>query len=209
MQRETTMRAVRGPRTTPGRAALAALAVSATLALTACGPAAGKAGPAASPSAAGPAGSLAPATPSATAKTPAPSASKSAAKPAATKKPGSPVPSASCDHKMPIAPDLIAVYRYTPEGGSHNLIVRYGNWSCGTPGDGAYFDAVGKEVFVPIADTAKITATAPIVQGSAPEKITLQQLIDWVTAHPDAGRPFQYHLGADGAIDTLDEVYLP
>lgn len=206
------MRAVRGPRTSPGRAALAAVAVSATLALTACGPAAGKAGPAtgtASPSAAGPAGSAAPATPSTTATAPTPAASKPSAKSTATKKPASPAPGATCDHKMPIAPDLIAVNRYTPEGGSHNLIVRYGNWSCGTPGDGAYFEAVGKETFLPIADTAKITATAPIVEGSTPEKITLQKLIDWVTAHPDSGRPFQYHLGADGSIDTLDEVYLP
>ncbi|MEV7520241.1 hypothetical protein [Streptomyces sp. NPDC091371] len=203
------MRAVRGPRTTPGRAALAAVAVSATLALTACGPGGAAGGAAGSPSAAGPAGSSAPASPSATAKTPTPSVSKSAAKPTATKKPASPVPSATCDHKMPIAPDLIEVNRYTPEGGSHNLIVRHGNWTCGTPGDGAFFEPVGKETFIPIADTAEITATAPITEGSTPKKIAFQQLIDWVVAHPDAGRLFHYHLGADGAIDTLDEIYLP
>ncbi|MFD7263648.1 hypothetical protein [Streptomyces sp. NPDC059874] len=204
------MRAVRGPRRTRGRAALAALAVSASLALTACGPAGETAGPAGSPGSAGPAGSSAPAGPSATAKAPTPAASKpTAAKPTGTKKPAAPGPSATCDHKMPIAPDLIAVNRYTPEGGSHNLIVRHGNWSCGTPEDGAHFEPVGKETFIPIAETAEITATAPIVEGSAPKKITLQQLIDWVVAHPDAGRPFRYHLGADGAIDTLDEIYLP
>ncbi|MFD9333256.1 hypothetical protein ACFWBF_02385 [Streptomyces sp. NPDC060028] len=111
---------------------------------------------------------------------------------------------------MPIAPDLLALYRYTPEGGSHNLIVRHGNWGCGTPdADGAFFEQVGKETFIPIAETAKITATAPIIAGAAPKPISLHELIGWVTAHPDSALPFRYHLGADGAIDTLDEIYLP
>ncbi|MEU8655069.1 hypothetical protein [Streptomyces sp. NPDC048737] len=33
---------------------------------------------------------------------------------------------------MPISPDEIAVHRYSPEDGSLSLIVRYGNWGCGT-----------------------------------------------------------------------------
>ncbi|MBT2482654.1 hypothetical protein [Streptomyces sp. ISL-94] len=114
---------------------------------------------------------------------------------------------------MPIAPDLIALRRYTPEGGSHNLIVKHGNWSCGTPdtdgADGAHFGPVGKETFIPIAEAAQTTATAPIVAGAEPKTISLLELIAWVTAHPDSGLPFRYHLGADGAIDTLDEIHLP
>lgn len=204
-------RRTRGGKRRPG--ALAALAVCGMLALTACqgneDPGASGAKPATPPS-----------TPSATATAsaapasaaPSAPASKPAAKPTASaaKKPSSPKPTATCDHKMPIAPDLIALRRYTPEGGSHNLIVRHGNWSCGTPDtDGAAFEPVGKETFIPIAESAMITATAPIVAGAESKTITLHELIGWVTAHPDSGLPFRYHLGADGAIDTLDEIYLP
>lgn len=168
------------------------------------------------PGATGPAGSAEPAAPSAGSAAPTPSASKPATKPAATatatKKPASPVPasSATCDHKMPISPDMIAVYRYTPEGGAHHLIVKHGNWGCGSPdSDGAPFEAVGKETFYPIADTAKITATTPIVESTESTKISLDTLVDWVVAHPGSALVFRYHLGADGAIDTLDEIFVP
>ncbi|WP_404953157.1 hypothetical protein [Streptomyces sp. 147326] len=206
------MRVVRSRRRARGRAGLTALAVCGMLTLTACQGAddAGSSG-------AGPSGSSATATPSAgsSATAATPSVSKSPAKATATatsaKKPTSAAPasSATCDHKMPIAPDLIAVRRYTPEGAAHHLIVHHGNWGCTPDGGGTYFEPVGKETFLPLADNADITATAPVVEGSAPEKISVQQLVDWVVAHPDSGLPFRYHLGADGAIDTLDEVYLP
>ncbi|WP_405834067.1 MULTISPECIES: hypothetical protein [unclassified Streptomyces] len=208
------MRVVRSRRRARGRAGLAALAVCGMLGLTAC-QGGGDAGPGAS--GAGPTGSSATVTASAgsSATAATPSASKSPAKATATatpaKKPTSAAPrsGATCDHKMPIAPDLIAVRRYTPEGAAHHLIVHHGNWGCTPDGDGTYFEPVGKETFLPLADDAEITATAPVVKGSAPEKISVQQLVDWVVAHPDSGLPFRYHLGADGAIDTLDEVYLP
>ncbi|MGW6858907.1 hypothetical protein [Streptomyces xanthophaeus] len=208
------MRVVRSGRRNRGRTALLTLAVCGALALTGCRAGDEAGGPGTQSPAkpgAGPSGSSAPApapgTPSATAAAPKPTAT---AKP--VKKPTTPPgPSAKpCDHKMPIAPDLIAVYRYTPEGGAHHLIVRHGNWGCGTSGaDGAAFEPVGKETFYPVADKAAITAGPPVVAGPGPEKIGVQELVDWVIAHPDSGLPFRYHLGADGAIDTLEQVYLP
>ncbi|MFI5979486.1 hypothetical protein ACIBEA_01275 [Streptomyces sp. NPDC051555] len=112
---------------------------------------------------------------------------------------------------MPISPDTIALYRYTPEGGSHGLIVKYGNWTCGgsPDADGASFAPVGVETYLPLAETAKITATAPILAGSASKPVTVHELTAWLVAHPNSGLPFRYHLGAGGVIDTLDEVYLP
>ncbi|MFG2298258.1 hypothetical protein [Streptomyces sp. NPDC048603] len=206
-----------------GRAAMAAgLALCATLALAGCqgddggtgagGPASGAVSPSAqAPEPAAPSGAPAPsapkATPTATLSKPV-QAPKATATPAG--KPKSPAPGASCDHKMPISPDEIAVHRYTPEGGFHSLIVRHGNWGCGTPdSDGAPFEEVGVETFLPIADGAAITAVTPIVESTENQKITLQQLIDWLVAHPNQGLVFRYHLGAKGAIDKLDQVFTP
>ncbi|MDX2388714.1 hypothetical protein NJL88_01160 [Streptomyces sp. DK15] len=133
-----------------------------------------------------------------------------------TKKPESPAPAATCDHRMPISPDEIEVNRYTPEGGFHSLIVKHGNWGCAAPDtDGAPFETVGKETFLPIAADAEVTAVTPIVASTENQKITLRQLIDWLVAHPDQGLVFRYHMGADGgsgegpAIDTLDQVFTP
>ncbi|MEU8462087.1 hypothetical protein [Streptomyces sp. NPDC029003] len=214
------MSAVRSRRRARGQVALAALGVCAVLGLAACQGGDDAAGaPGGSPGAAStPATAPTPA-PVPTGATAAPSApstkppGKPAGKPGATatpaKKPG-PTATAACDHTMPIAPDLISLYRYTPEGGDHNLIVKHGNWKCASPdGGGAPFAPVGTETFIPIAETAKITATAPIVPGLASKPVTLHELIAWVTAHPDSGLPFRYHLGAGGFIDTLDEVYVP
>ncbi|MGW1987439.1 hypothetical protein ACWCPJ_34080 [Streptomyces collinus] len=115
-----------------------------------------------------------------------------------------------CDHKMPISPDEIAVYRYTPEGGSLNLIVRYGNWGC-TPADsdGAPFVTVGKETYLPMDQAAYVTATNPVVESTENQHIGVQEFLDWLEAHPDSGLVFKYHLGADGAIDRLEEVFTP
>ncbi|OQR63545.1 hypothetical protein B6E66_14350 [Streptomyces maremycinicus] len=115
-----------------------------------------------------------------------------------------------CDHKMPISPDEIAVYRYTPEGGSLSLIVKYGNWGCGTPdSDGAPFETVGKETYLPMDQAADITVTNPIVESTENQPIGVQEFLDWLEAHPNSGLVFTYHLGADGAIDRLDEVFTP
>ncbi|MFD3547471.1 hypothetical protein ACFWUW_18035 [Streptomyces sp. NPDC058655] len=220
------MRAGRGRQ----RALLGALALSGVLVLTGCqgDDADDGAPPATPPSAPGsrPAGNQTAApTPTRTAApTPAvpPAASAVGATATATPagkpqpKPKPPAPGATCDHTMPISPDEVAVNRYTPEGGFHSLIVRHGNWGCGAPGtDGAPFETVGKETFIPIAADAEITAVTPIVASTENQKITLQQLIDWLVAHPDQGLVFRYHLGADvssgegPAIDTLHQVFTP
>ncbi|MFE1839877.1 hypothetical protein [Streptomyces sviceus] len=115
-----------------------------------------------------------------------------------------------CDHKMPISPDEIAVYRYTPEGGSLSLIVKHGNWGCGAPdSDGAPFETVGKETFIPMDQAAYVTVTNPIVESTENQPIGVQDFLDWLEAHPNSGLVFTYHLGADGAIDRLDEVFTP
>jgi predicted small secreted protein len=121
-----------------------------------------------------------------------------------------PLPSTSCGSKQPISPDEIAVYRYTPEGGSLSLIVKYGNWGCPEPdSDGAPFETVGKQTYLPLDQAAHITATNPIVESTSNQMIGVQELLDWLEAHPDSGLVFKYHLGADGAIDQLDEVFTP
>ncbi|MER5198364.1 hypothetical protein ACWD3J_12740 [Streptomyces sp. NPDC002755] len=115
-----------------------------------------------------------------------------------------------CDHKMPISPDEVAVYRYTPEGGSLSLIVRHGNWGCGTPdSDGAPFETVGKETYIPMDQAADVTVTNPIVESTENQPIGVQEFLDWLEAHPNSGLVFTYHLGSDGAIDRLDEVFTP
>ncbi|MFF7946575.1 hypothetical protein [Streptomyces griseorubiginosus] len=156
-------------------------------------------------------------TPVATASAGSISAAKSAGAVAAASK--SPVATASpaggaeddgCDHKMPISPDEVAVYRYTPEGGSLSLIVKYGNWGCGSPdSDGAPFETVGKETFIPMDQAADVTVTNPIVESTENQPIGVQEFLDWLEAHPNSGLVFTYHLGADGAIDRLDEVFTP
>ncbi|MEU5771455.1 hypothetical protein ABZ782_36700 [Streptomyces asoensis] len=137
-----------------------------------------------------------------------------ASKPAVAKTPGptgaADGDGADCDHKMPISPDEIAVYRYTPEGGSLSLIVKYGNWGCGTPdSDGAPFETVGKETFIPMDQAAYVTVTNPIVESTENQHIGVQEFLDWLEAHPNSGLVFRYHLGGDGAIDRLDEVFTP
>ncbi|MGW1274356.1 hypothetical protein ACWD5A_37880, partial [Streptomyces sp. NPDC002491] len=128
----------------------------------------------------------------------------------ATSSPGKGSGDDGCDHKMPISPDEIAVYRYTPEGGSLSLIVRHGNWGCGTPdSDGAPFETVGKETFIPMDQAADITVTNPIVESTENQPIGVQEFLDWLEANPNSGLVFTYHVGADGAIDRLDEVFTP
>lgn len=204
---------VRDARRLRTQAALAALTLCATLALTACngddetGAAGTPASPSAGATATGAASPSASAPPSAApSKKPTPAAPSATVTPAGTKKP--PAPGSTCDHKMPISPDEVAVYRYTPEGGVHSLIVKHGNWGCAAPGmDAAPFDTVGKETFLNIAEDAKITAVTPIIASPLSQPITLQQLIDWLIAHPNQGRVFRYHLDSTGVIDWMDHQY--
>ncbi|MEU1012186.1 hypothetical protein [Streptomyces sp. NPDC005890] len=129
------------------------------------------------------------------------------AKPAASKAAGS---GSGCDHKMPISPDELAVYRYTPEGGALHLIVKYGAWGCApADSDGAPFETVGKEIPVPMNQAAYVTVTNPVVASTENQHIGVQEFLDWLEAHPNSGLVFKYHLGADGAIDKLEEEFTP
>ncbi|MEU6861907.1 hypothetical protein ABZ924_01320 [Streptomyces sp. NPDC046876] len=194
--------------------ALAALALGGALTLAACngdtgggaaGPAPGTT-PATSPaaSAAPPGGPLPPAPAKATPK---PTASTTAT-PAGKPKPPAPAP--TCNHKMPISPDEIAVYRYTPEGGAHSLIVRHGNWGCPGPGGAAPFVTVGEETFISVNEDAKISALTPIVAGTVSKPITINELSEWLIAHPNKGLVFHYNVDHHGWIETLgQEEYTP
>ncbi|MEU3914510.1 MULTISPECIES: hypothetical protein [unclassified Streptomyces] len=196
------MRAVRG------QAAMAALAVCGMLALSACQNGDDQAAvPDAKPSA------PAPAAPSATAAAPAPSKTGAAPKASATATPPGKVPPAPAppsgtpcgpDGRKPVAPDTIAVQRYTPEGGMTSLIVQHGTYGC--PGR---FEPAGPWTYLPISETAKITATAPILPSEVMGRpISTHELTGWLDTHPDKGLPFRYHLNAEGVIDTLDEIYV-
>ncbi|MER7462607.1 hypothetical protein [Streptomyces sp. NPDC097981] len=206
--------AARGPRRLR-RHACAALVLCGALALTACNGDDGSAG------AAGTAPDASTATPSAAATSSAapggstPSASATSSKkpaPAATAtgKPKPPAPAPTCDHKMPISPDEIAVYRYTPEGGMLSLIVKHGNWGCPVAGGATPFVTVGEETFIPVADDAKITAMAPILTGSVSKPITAHELTSWLESHPNKGLVFHYNVNHRGMIETLgQEEYTP
>lgn len=134
------------------------------------------------------------------------------------KPPAAPVPAPDpatddtlgCDHKMPISPDEVAVYRYTPEGGALNLIVRSGAWGCSdTDTDGPAFETTGKEYDLPLDQAAYVTATNPITTSTTNQHIGVQELLDWLEAHPDAGLVFRYHTAADGTVDTLEQEFTP
>ncbi|MFJ1808291.1 MULTISPECIES: hypothetical protein [unclassified Streptomyces] len=130
--------------------------------------------------------------------------------PTATGSAGTEGEAEDCDHKMPISPDEIAVYRYTPEGGTLSLIVKYGNWGCGSPdSDGAPFETVGKETYIPMDQAAYVTVTNPIVESTENQHIGVQEFLDWLEAHPNSGLVFTYHLDSSGAIDHLEEVFTP
>ncbi|MFI0805731.1 hypothetical protein [Streptomyces echinatus] len=132
------------------------------------------------------------------------------AKPATPATPGATDGSAGCDHKMPISPDEVAVYRYSPEGGSLSLIVKHGNWGCApADSDGAPFETVGKETSIPMDQAAYVTVTNPIVESTENQRIGVQEFLDWLDAHPNSGLVFRYHRGADGAIDSLEEEFTP
>ncbi|NEC87916.1 hypothetical protein [Streptomyces sp. SID12501] len=119
-------------------------------------------------------------------------------------------PTPGCDHKMPISPDEVAVYGYTPEGGSLSLIVKAGAWGCPDPDtDGPPFVTTGKEYALPLDQAAYVTATNPITESSENQHIGVQELLDWLDAHPDSGLVFKYHAGADGTVDDLQQEFTP
>ena len=50
-----------------------------------------------------------------------------------------------------------------------------------------------------------VLVSSPSVDGARSASATL----DWLEAHPNSGLVFTYHLGDDGAIDRLDEIFTP
>ncbi|ANP49150.1 hypothetical protein J2Z21_002248 [Streptomyces griseochromogenes] len=142
-----------------------------------------------------------------------------AAKPA-TKAPGSAkttAPAAGCAATAPdpdhVDPDEIAVYRVEKlpaSTGKVNLVIQHGAWGCpGKDTDGKPFVVTGEDARWALDQAAYVTATNPIVASSKNQRIGVQELIDWIDAHPDSGLVFKYGTGDDGAIHSLEQVYTP
>ncbi|MCX2184271.1 hypothetical protein KV205_27630 [Streptomyces sp. SKN60] len=110
-------------------------------------------------------------------------------------------------------PDEFALYRIEELPGSTgkvNLVLQHGAWGCGTPdSDGAPFVVSGEDSRWALDQAAYVTATDPIVPSTENQRIGVQELIDWVNAHPDSGLVFRYEVGEDGAIHRLDQVFMP
>ncbi|UXY36677.1 hypothetical protein [Streptomyces albidocamelliae] len=126
-------------------------------------------------------------------------------------------PSTGCVTKAPdpdhVDPDEFALYRVEElpaSTGKVNLVIQHGAWGCaGGDGDGAPFVVTGEDSRWALDQAAYVTATNPVTDGSANRRIGVQELIDWVEAHPDSGLVFKYETGEDGSIDRLEQVYAP
>ncbi|MFJ9816053.1 hypothetical protein ACIRU3_12395 [Streptomyces sp. NPDC101151] len=157
----------------------------------------------------GTAGAGATATPTPAAKVTGPAKPTAPAKPAA--------PAADCVDEAPdpdhVDPDEIAVYRVEELDGSTgkvNLVIQHGAWGCaGKDGDGAPFVVTGEDSRWALDQAAYVTATNPVTGSSENQRIGVQELIDWIKAHPDSGLVFKYETGDDGSIDRLEQVYTP
>ncbi|MFC9593065.1 hypothetical protein ACFTUC_25205 [Streptomyces sp. NPDC056944] len=205
-------------RVRPAVLALAAVALAAVLTGCQDGAAAAGGGAPTAPAAT----TAAPTAPAPTTAAPTPTTAAPApttAKPAPVTTPPlvkKPVPVATkskgCAESAP-SPDEFALYRIEELDGSTgkvNLVVQHGAWGCATgDSDGAPFVGTGEESRWALDQAAYVTATNPIVSGSANRRIGVQELIDWVHAHPDAGLVFRYETGDDGAIHRLEQVFTP
>ncbi|HET6359917.1 hypothetical protein, partial [Streptomyces sp.] len=126
-------------------------------------------------------------------------------------------PAADCAGEPPspdhVDPDEIAVYRVEELDGSTgkvNLVIEHGAWGCpGKDTDGAPFVVTGEHSRWALDQAAYVTATNPITDSSENQRIGVQELIDWINAHPDSGLVFRYETGADGAIHRLEQVFTP
>ncbi|WP_435270427.1 hypothetical protein [Streptomyces sp. 1222.5] len=126
-------------------------------------------------------------------------------------------PSAGCVTKAPdpdhVDPDEFALYRVEElpaSTGKVNLVIQHGSWGCaGGDGEGAPFVVTGEDSRWALDQAAYVTATNPVTDGSENRRIGVQELIDWVEAHPDSGLVFKYETGEDGSIDRLEQVYAP
>ncbi|QTE03051.1 hypothetical protein [Streptomyces cyanogenus] len=159
------------------------------------------------------------AAPTATASPVAAGAGTPAAKPS-SRIPGSAkttAPATDCADKAPdpdhVDPDEIAVYRVEElpaSTGKVNLVIQHGAWGCtGSDSDGTPFVVTGEDSRWALDQAAYVTATNPIVASSKNQRIGVQELIDWIKAHPDSGLVFKYATGDDGAIHSLEQVYTP
>lgn len=110
-------------------------------------------------------------------------------------------------------PDEFALYRIEELPGSTgkvNLVLQHGAWGCGgVDTDGAPFVVSGEDSRWALDQAAYVTATNPIVESTENQRIGVQELVDWVKAHPDSGLVFRYETGEDGAIHRLDQVFMP
>ncbi|MEU6587719.1 hypothetical protein ABZ923_00515 [Streptomyces sp. NPDC046881] len=126
-------------------------------------------------------------------------------------------PATGCAVKAPdpdhVDPDEIALYRVEElpaSTGKVNLVIQHGTWGCpGKDSDGTPFVVTGEDSRWALDQAAYVTATNPIVASSKNQRIGVQELIDWVNAHPDSGLVFKYTTGDDGAIHSLEQVYTP
>ncbi|MFC9397940.1 hypothetical protein ACFTWS_32960 [Streptomyces sp. NPDC057027] len=140
-----------------------------------------------------------------------------ASTPTSAPKPAPAPAGAGCVDSTPgpdeVDPHEFALYRIEELDGSTgkvNLVVQHGAWGCGSPdSDGAPFVVTGEESRWALDQAAYVTATNPIVTGTENQRIGVQELIDWVKAHPDSGLVFRYQVGDDGAIHRLEEVFTP
>ncbi|MEU9988515.1 hypothetical protein AB0E10_17305 [Streptomyces sp. NPDC048045] len=159
-------------------------------------------------------GATAPASPGAAGGAGTPAA-KPASKPAGSAK--TTAPAAGCATKAPdpdhVDPDEIAVYRVEElpaSTGKVNLVIQHGAWGCpGKDTDGKPFVVTGEDARWALDQAAYVTATNPVVASSKNQRIGVQELIDWINAHPDSGLVFKYGTGDDGAIHSLEQVYTP
>ncbi|MFJ5778563.1 hypothetical protein [Streptomyces sp. NPDC093094] len=110
-------------------------------------------------------------------------------------------------------PDEFALYGYEELAGvtdKVNLIVRHGAWGCPGPDtDGAPFVVSGEESRWALGQGAYVTATNPVVESTENRRIGVQELLDWLDAHPGSGLVFRYETGDDEAVHRLDEVFTP
>lgn len=146
-----------------------------------------------------------------------PAAPKSKSKPKPKPKGTTAAPGADCVSAPPTPedydPDEFALYRIEELGGSTgkvNLVLQHGAWGCGgVDTDGGPFVVSGEESRWALDQAAYVTVTNPIVTSTENQRIGVQELIDWVAAHPDSGLVFRYQTGDDGAIHRLEQVFTP
>ncbi|WP_340377757.1 hypothetical protein U5640_23635 [Streptomyces sp. SS7] len=182
----------------------AASAGAAKSAATTAGTAAG--------STAEPAGSVDTGSPTGTA-----AASKAKPSSATTTAPAAPAASAACADAPPTPddydPDEFALFRIEElpaDTGKVNLVIQHGAWGCPDEDtDGAPFIVSGEDSRWALDQAAYVTAVTPITDSTENQRIGVQELIDWVDAHPDSGLVFRYETGDDGAIHRLEQVFTP